>query len=173
MFARTIQLRAVLAITTVIAVACSGSAHSPSRPPPSSPTPQRRPPVACSAEHGRLVASHIPFTLLHRLVQPFEYINVGPACEASGFPVVHLYDDAHRRLNVRQVNGDIVLGTAEATGYLLGTNDDSSGFNIETPVTGSCSTGRYVSASFAVGTTPLVAVSYQVCGAVYVTTIFR
>jgi hypothetical protein len=87
--------------------------------------------------------------------------------------VVRLYDGAHRTLNVRQVDGNIVLGTAEATRNLLQHNDGTSGFNIETPMSGPCVTARYVSASFGGGTTPPATVDYQVCRRVYVTTLFR
>lgn len=129
---------------------------------------------ACSAARGRLVPSHAPFSMEHRLIQPFGYVNLGAPCYQSGFPVVRLYDGDHHALNIRQINGDVVLGTATSTRNLLQRNDDSSGFNIETPmINGPCETARYVSASFGGGSTPLAAIRYQLCGRMYVTVLFR
>jgi hypothetical protein len=161
------------ALAATASAGCSGSTHKP-EPPPTTPAPTVTAAAqACSAAQGRLVPSHAPFTTEHRLIQPFSYVNLGPPCYETGFPVVRLYDSARRPLNVRQVDGNIVLGTAKVTRNLLQHDDDTSGFNIETPVSGRCVTARYVSASFGRGTTPLATVDYQVCGRVYVTTLFR
>src|SRR5439155_13788860 len=90
---------------------------------------------ACSAAFGRLVRSRAPFLISNRLIQPFGYVNVGQPCELNGFPVVRLLDSGNKILDVKEANRDVVLGTAKLTPILLGHNDDSSGFNIETATT--------------------------------------
>lgn len=164
-----------VALAATIGAGCGGSTQqpAPSHTTPTSTATGTATTHACSAAQGRLVPSHAPFTAEHRLIQPFSYVNLGAPCYERGFPVVRLYDGAHRPLNVRQVDGNIVLGTAEATRNVLQHNDDSSGFNIETLTSGPCVTARYVTASFGGGTTSLATVDYEVCRRVYVTTVFR
>jgi len=127
----------------------------------------------CSAVDGILVPSAPPFINADRLIQPFGYLNQGPPCFADGFPVLRLYNAQNEFLSIREVDGNIVLGTAVVARYLLQTGNLLGGFNIETPTSGSCVTASYVSASFGGGTTPLAAISYRVCGTVYVTPIFE
>jgi hypothetical protein len=88
---------------------------------------------------------------------------------------VQLYDAEHQLLTIAEVDGNVVLGAADPTRFLLQQNDQTSGFNIETPTSGaSCETASYASATFGAGSTPQVAISsYQVCGTLYVTTIFQ
>jgi hypothetical protein len=164
-----------VALAAAMGAGCDGSTPQPG---PSygtsTPTPTATAAThACSATQGRLVPSHAPFVTADRLIQPFSYVNLGAPCYERGFPEVRLYDSVHRPLNVRQIDGNIVLGTAEPIRMLLQHNDDSSGFNIETLTGGHCVTARYVAASFGGGTTPPAAVDYQVCRQVYVTTLFR
>jgi hypothetical protein len=128
---------------------------------------------ACSAAQGSLVPSAAPFVNVNRLIQPFGYVNNGLPCYVEGFPVVQLYDTQHQLLNVPEVDGDIVLGTAVPARYLLPHDNVMGGFNVETPTSGSCVTASYVSASFGGGGTPLVAIDYQVCGTLYLTPFFE
>ncbi len=174
----TIPLRflAVVLGATMIA-GCTSSTQQPktpgTTPTSTAPAPGFASARACSAAQGRVVPSHAPFTLGHRLVQPFGYVNLGAACLGGGFPVVGLYDGAHHPLNFRQIDGNIVLGTAKPAQILLKRDDQSVGFNIETSTTGPCVTARYITVSFGGGITPPASIDYQLCGRVYVTTIFR
>ncbi len=86
---------------------------------------------------------------------------------------MRLYDATRHVVSIQQVDGDVVIGTAEPTQYLLVHNDDSSGFNIETANRGPCTVARYAAVLFGAGTTPLTSIRFSVCGPVYVTTLFR
>lgn len=163
-------MSAVLA--TLLAVGGCGSSSPPAPTPTPAPSGTAAVPT-CSAAHGRLTPSHPAFAMQHRLIQPFSYLNAGGRCYADGFPAVRFYNASRKALNVPQINGHIVLGTDKVTRTLLQSRDDSSGFNVETPQTGSCVTARFVSASFGHGTTPLAAINYRLCGRVYVTTLYR
>jgi hypothetical protein len=128
----------------------------------------------CSAAEGSLVPSATPFINVDRLIQPFGYVNLGSPCYEEGFPLVQLYDAQHQLLDIPEVDGNIVIGTAVPARYLLPHDNVMGGLNIETPASGSaCVTASYVSASFGGGSTPLVGIDYQVCGTLYVTPIFE
>ncbi|MGH3300609.1 MAG: hypothetical protein ACRDOK_02810, partial [Streptosporangiaceae bacterium] len=178
-----IVMARALTVVALAALVCGGCTSSPhgTAAKPTTPVQRTTPaPTApasaatCSAAQGSLVVSQPAFTIGNRLIQPFAYVNQGPPCYEEGFPVIQLYNAQHQLLNTAAVDGNIVLGTAVPARYLLQHHDPAPGFNIETATSGSsCEKASYASASFGGGSTPLVAIAYQVCGTLYVTTIFQ
>jgi hypothetical protein len=178
----TARALAAVVLAALLCGGCTSSPHmttaGPAKPAPVAPPSTSVPtsPVSaptCSAAQGSLVPSAPQFTNSGRLIQPFGYVNQGPLCYEEGFPAIQLYNEQHQPLNIADVDGDVVLGAAVPTRFLLQHDDQTSGFNIETPTSGSCETASYASASFGGGSTPPVAINYQVCGTLYVTTIFQ
>jgi hypothetical protein len=180
---------AVVAVAAVVSTGCTSSAHetgagrttpaegtkpvSPVRASTPAPAVSASAP-ACTAAQGTLVPTQPAIAQGDRLVQAFAYVNQGPPCYEEGFPVVQLYDAQHQLLNIPEVDGNIVLGTAVPARYLLQQDDPRPGFNIETPMSGSsCEIASYASASFGGGSTPTVAINFQVCGILYLTPIFE
>ncbi len=180
---------AVVALAAVVSTGCTSSPRQTAverttpvkRAAPAATVPASTPAPAvpangpmCSAAQGILVPSATPFINVDRLIQPFGWVNHGQPCFAEGFPVVQLYNAQHQLLNIPEVDGNIVLGTAVPARYYLQPDNGLGGFNIETPASGSsCVTASYVSASFGGGSTPLAAIDYRVCGILYLTPIFE